>query len=104
MFLQVYLCSLRSEVLPELLQSVRNGTPINALRIRTRSYPSLNFLHKLFYKKYKNSYIKFVSEELINYLTPRFAACLLVLNFSFLHLLALRPSRLLLLRNKKNEK
>ena len=56
--------------------SIRKGTKVSALRMRTRSYPDFKILHKLFYLNKgslegKNSYIKFLSEDLIHYLTPR---------------------------------
>ena len=52
--------------------SIRKVTKVSALIIRNRSYPGFKLLHTLFYiKKGGNNYIKFVSDDLINYLTPR---------------------------------
>lgn len=60
------------EVYPDLQKSVRKGTKISSLRVRTRSYPGFKLLHTLFYHNNGgNNYIKFVSDDLINYLTAR---------------------------------
>lgn len=44
-------------------------------RIRTRSYPIFKSYHSLFYKPIVGGgYIKYISDDLINYLTPRVLA------------------------------
>jgi len=51
--------------------SVRKGTVSHSLRVRTRSYPFFKELHELFYIKENGKWKKIISNDIINYLTPR---------------------------------
>jgi len=59
------------EVKPDFNMSVRKGTISHSLRVRTRSYPFFNELHELFYIKENGKWKKIISNDIINYLTPR---------------------------------
>lgn len=69
--------SFMCESMPVTMRNFRKGIHNYALRIRTRNYPNLIIIHELFYKNIgENKFIKYISEDLINYLNPRVLAYL----------------------------
>lgn len=66
--------SLLCESLPKGQSSIRRGKNLFAISFRTRSYPFLLKIHNLFYKKINGNWVKYISNDLIFYLSPRVLA------------------------------
>lgn len=58
------------KAVPYLVTSVRNDTATYGLYLTTRSYPILLELHNMFYTLVGGKYIKIISLDLLEYLTP----------------------------------
>lgn len=56
---------------PNINHSIRKGTKLSYLYFVTRSYPFLKEIHNLFYLKINGKWVKYISDDLGYYLTPR---------------------------------
>jgi hypothetical protein len=70
MFSFNYLC-LYCESLPKVHSIILKGKILFAISFRTRSYPFLLKIHNLFYKKINGNWVKYISNDLIFFFTPR---------------------------------
>lgn len=62
-----YLC----QSFPGISKGMRKGRHTYKFLYKTRNYPVFNFVHTLFYKKINQSWVKYISDDLILYLSPR---------------------------------
>ena len=59
------------ESLPKVRSKILTGKIFFEIGFRTRSYPFLLKIHNLFYKKINDNWVKYISNDLIFFFTPR---------------------------------